>query len=344
MIRLAIDAENFLQDRRGMGRFSRPIVHAAIDDPGFKITLLARRRNAGALRAEFGEHVLVREPKFAAEPKAFDIVWYPFNAMRYPCAAQSMATIYDAFAFTDPARGIWARLREQKPIRRAARNATRITTISQWSAHQLATILRIAPERIIIVHPTPDPFFFPATGDMLPPNLHDKRFVLFVAGPEPRKNAAMLFEACGKALHPPDETLVVSGNLSDRDEERLRAYGTPHIRLRADDTLLRTLYRTATLVTVPSLGEGFGLVAVEAMACGAAVIASNVAALPEATGGDAVLVNPRNVGAWSQAIRALLDDSQLRSTLSARAAARYAFADRKKPIHDMLTLLRQSTA
>jgi hypothetical protein len=128
MIRLAIDAENFLQDRRGMGRFSRPIVRAAIDDPGFKVTLLARRRNAHALRVEFGEQVLVREPKFAAEPKVFDIVWYPFNAMRYPCAAQSMVTIYDAFAFTDPARGLWARLREQKPIRRAVRNATRITS------------------------------------------------------------------------------------------------------------------------------------------------------------------------------------------------------------------------
>jgi glycosyltransferase involved in cell wall biosynthesis len=324
-----------------MGRFTRPIVRTAVDDSSFQVTLLARRRDARALRAAFGDQVLVREPKIAENPSSFDVVWFPFNGMRYRCTPPSLVTIYDAFAFTDPTRGFIARYREQAPIRRAAREATHISTVSQWSAHQLATILRVRPEHITVVEPAPDPFFFPANGDTLPPNLHNKRFVLFVAGPEPRKNAALLFEACAKVLRPPEETLAVVGTLSDRDEERLRAYGTPHVRLRADDTLLRALYRTATLVTIPSLGEGFGLVAVEAMACGAAVIAANAAALPEATGGDAVLVNPRNAGAWGQAIRALLDDAQVRTALSARAAARYAFADRTKPTQSMLAILAQ---
>jgi glycosyltransferase involved in cell wall biosynthesis len=342
MIRLAIDAANFVQDRRGMGRVARPIVRAALDDPRFTVTLLAKKRDANALRSDFGADVLIRDPACAAKRSLFDLVWLPFNAMRYRCAAPTLVTIYDAFAFTDPAKGFIARRREQAPIRRAAKYATRIVTISQWSAHQIATILRVHPDRIAVIHPMPDPFFFPAQGDTLPPNLQAKNFVLFVAGPEPRKNARLLIEACAKALRAPDEILAVVGNLGDRNEELLRAYAPPHVRLRADDDLLRALYRNATLVAVPSSGEGFGLVATEAMACGAPVLAANAAALPEATGGDALLLDAHSVKAWAQALRALLDDSAQRSALAARGASRYAFADRKRPIRAMLTLLEKT--
>jgi glycosyltransferase involved in cell wall biosynthesis len=338
MIRLGIDAANFVQDRRGMGRFACPIVRAALDDPRFTITFLARRRDARALRLQFGDRVSVRNPSSAARRNAYDIVWFPFNGARWTCASRSLVTIYDAFAFSEPAKGFVARWREQAPIRRAAARAT----ISQWSAHQIATILRVDPSRIVVVHPAPDPYFFPAPGDTLPPNLQDKQFVLFVAGPERRKNAQLLIEACAKALRAPGETLAVIGNLSEQDEEYLRAYAPPHVRLRADDGLLRTLYRTAALVAVPSRGEGFGLVAIEAMACGAPVIASNVSALPEATGGDALLLDSRDTAAWAKAIRMLLDDSAQRSALAARAAARYAFADRTKPIRNMLALLQET--
>lgn len=342
MIRLGIDAVNFVQDRRGMGRFARPIVRAALDDPRFTVTLLARKRDARALHLEFGDRVCVRNPTSAARRNAYDIVWFPFNGVRWNCASRTLVTIYDAFAFSDPAKGFTARWREQAPIRRAAGRATRIVTISQWSAHQIATILRVEPNRIVVVHPAPDPFFFPAPGDVLPPNLQEKQFVLFVAGPERRKNAPLLIEACAKALRAPGETLAVIGNLSERDEEFLRAYAAPHVRLRADDDLLRTLYRCAAVVAVPSLGEGFGLVAAEAMACGAPVIASNASALPEATGGDALLVDSRDVAAWAKAIRMLLDDSAQRCALAARAASRYAFADRMKPIRTMLALLQET--
>ena len=129
---------------------------------------------------------------------SFDIIWFPFNAMRYRCAPPTLVTIYDAFAFTDPARGLIARFREQAPIRRAARRATHISTISQWSAHQFGdNTSRVAGTHHHRTAGTGS-VLFPATGDALPPHLPDKRFVLFVAGPEPRKNAALLFEAAAK--------------------------------------------------------------------------------------------------------------------------------------------------
>jgi glycosyltransferase involved in cell wall biosynthesis len=338
-MRLAIDAANLAHDRRGMGRVVRPVVHAALADERFDVTLLARRRDREALRADFGAGVRICPPGGARRRNRYDAVWLPFNGMRFACAAPVLVTIYDVFAFSEPARGLVARWREQAPIRRAARRAQRIITISQWSAAHIASTLRVPAQRISVVPPLPDAFFFPGGGDTLPPNLQGKRFVLFVGGPEPRKNAAMLIEACAKVLAPPTEVLAVVGNLGALDEERLRAQGVPSVRLRADDTLLRALYRNATLVTVPSRGEGFGLVAAEAMACGAAVIAADAAALPEATGDAAVLVDPDDVEGWAAAIRRLLDDPDELAAQRARSHARYADADHGQPVRAMLDAL-----
>jgi glycosyltransferase involved in cell wall biosynthesis len=340
VIRLAIDAANLAQDRRGMGRLVRPVVRAALADPRFTVTLLAPRKHYAQLRADFGNDVPIRAAGSAVRPKLYDAVWLPFNGMRFACAAPVLVTIYDAFAFSEPARGFVARWREQAPIRRAARHAARVVTISHWSAEQIVSVLHVAARRIAVVPPLPDPFFSPGSGDTLPPNVQGKRFVLFVGGPEPRKNAAMLVEACAKALAAPEELLAVVGTLSALDEERLRAQGVPFVRLRADDNLLRALYRNAALVAVPSRGEGFGLVAAEAIACGAAVIAANAAALPEATGDAAVLIDPADVGGWAAAIRHLLDDAGALASLRARARARYAFADREQPITAMLEELQ----
>lgn len=342
MIRLAVDASNFVQDQRGMGRIARPVVRAALEDPRFAVSLLAQRRDAPTLRRMFGEQAHVQNPATAEGHSKYDVVWFPFNGMRYVCKAPTAVTICDMFAFTEPAGGLIARWREQQPIRRSTRRATRIVTISRWSAHQIAVVLRVDPKRITIIHPAPDPFFFPASGDALPPHLEGKRYVLFIGGREARKNVPLFLEACAKALQAPGEVLAVVGSLDDRDEERLRTYGVPHVRLHADDTLLRTLYRNATLVAVPSRSEGFGLTAVEAMACGACVIAADAAALPEAAAGNALLVDPNDVKAWETALRSLLDDSQQRLALAARATAQYAFSDRRKPVREMLTLLRQT--
>jgi glycosyltransferase involved in cell wall biosynthesis len=339
VIALAIDAANLAHDQRGMGRVVRPVVRAALADARFDVTLLAGRKESAALRSDFGEGARICRAGSAARPNRYGAVWLPFNGMRFACAAPVLVTIYDVFAFSEPARGFVARWREQAPIRRAARKAQRVVTISHWSAAQIASALRVPLQRITVVPPLPDPFFFPGSGDTLPPNLQGKRFVLFVGGPEPRKNAAMLIEACAKVLAAPGEVLAVVGNLSALDEERLRVQGAPFVRLRADDTLLRALYRKAALVAVPSRGEGFGLVAAEAMACGAAVIAADAAALPEATGDAAVLVDPDDVDGWSAAIRRLLDDPSELAARRLRSQERYAQAAREQPVAAMLDAL-----
>jgi glycosyltransferase involved in cell wall biosynthesis len=87
---------------------------------------------------------------------------------------------------------------------------------------------------------------------------------------------------------------------------------------------LVALYRRATLVVVPSLYEGFGLPAAEAMACGTPVVATRAGALPEvlAAGGGGLLVPPGDAEALAKAIATLLDQPEARAELGARAPAR----------------------
>ena len=86
--------------------------------------------------------------------------------------------------------------------------------------------------------------------------------------------------------------------------------------------VLARLYQSATVVVVPSLWEGFGLAALEAMACGAPVIAATRGGLPEVVGDAGLLVDPTNVDALREAMYTLAGNEPLRATLRARGLAR----------------------
>ena len=324
-----------------MGRLAREVLQAALDDAGLEVTLLvSKRSDARELRAEFGDGFRIAGPFGARRRGAYDVVWFPWNGMRFACAAPSLVTLHDVFAFSEPHPERIARRREQGPIRTAARNATRIATDSHWSLEQIVATLAVEPERIEVLAPVPSSFWSIGSGDVLPPQVVPQRYVLLVGAHEKRKNARTLIEACALALNR-DESLVVVGELRSEDRalvarSRLRAG-----EIAASDRMLRALYRNAGIVAVPSTAEGFGLVPLEAMACGAPVVASNAAALPETTGGGALLLEPNDAGGWATAIRALLDDSAAAYALSSRGAARVAGLERDAFARGTLALLRR---
>jgi glycosyltransferase involved in cell wall biosynthesis len=340
-LRIAVDATNLAHDRRGMGRIARGVVRAALGRSDVDLTLLIdRERDAAAVAAEF-PGAAVGATSGARRKRRFDAVWFPFNGMRFPCDAPALVTMHDAFAFTEPHAEPVARWREQAPIRRAARLAARIVTDSAWSRAELARELHLDPAEIAVVRPSPDPYWFPAAGDQLPEPLASARFVLLVGAREARKNARLALDAAARALRAPGELLVIVGELSAADRAFARKRRVPAGEIAAGDLLLRALYRKAAVVLVPSLAEGFGLVAIEAMACGAAVIASDATALPEATGGAALLLDPRDADQWARAIRTVLDDPAAGAALRARGTARFAFADRSASARATLALLAE---
>jgi glycosyltransferase involved in cell wall biosynthesis len=339
-LRVAVDAGNLVRDRRGMGRVTRGILRFALADANIEVTLLAdKRQDVRALEEEF-PGVRLREAASARKRRAYDVVWFPFNGMRYGVAAPALVTMYDAFAFTRPHRSGVARRREQAPMRRAAREAAAFVTGSNWSRDELVRTPGIDPRRTHVVAPAPDPYWFPALGDPAPEALAGQRFVLAAAG-EPRKNVRLALAACARALRGPDEVLVLVGELMKADRTLARKLRLRSLEIAPGDAMLRSLYRNAAAVLVPSLAEGFGLVAVEAMACGAPVIAANASALPEATGGAALLLDVADPAPWAEAIRTLLDDPGTASAWRARAAGRFAFADRASPARAVLALLRE---
>jgi glycosyltransferase involved in cell wall biosynthesis len=342
-VRVGIDAASLVRDRRGMGRLARGIVNALASDAAWDVTLLAAAaRDAQSLRTEFPA-LRVAHPRTSAVRDRYDVVWYPFNGMRFVATAPCVVNVNDAFAFTEAHPELVAREREQRPIRRAARHAAKIVTISSWSRSEVARELNVPERDIAVIAPTPDAYFFPAR-EAVPPTLPAGRFVLVVGAREARKNVRLALDACARALSGERETLVIVGELSAPD--RARALDL-HLRcgeISASEGVLRALYRNASVVLVPSYAEGFGLVAVEALACGTPVIAANAAALPEATQGAALLLEPADVASWSAAIRGLLDNEELRLEWCARAVAQFAGSDRTTHVGQMKTLLREAAS
>lgn len=304
VLRLGVDAFNLAADRRGMGRLVRQTLERLERSAGVEVVEILRSPQHGAVM-----------PRDLAALH-LDAVWYPWNGMRFAPHAPAIVTINDPFAFTYPHRNLIARWREQAPIRRAIRQADCIFTISQWGARELQRLFGVPAERLHVVLPGVDAFWQPVAEPAHSP------YMLFVAGPDERKNAGMLFEAYDAAFAGAGPELVVAGNVNAHDEARLKAMRAPHRRLTPSDEELRALYSGALAVLVPSLAEGFGLPVVEAMACGAPVIASNAGALPEAADEAAMLIAPDDVHAWSEALARIAADDAFRAQLRERGFAR----------------------
>ena len=133
--------------------------------------------------------------------------------------------------------------------------------------------------------------------------------------------------------------LVIAGTLSADEQRTLESKHFRYERVRPNDTELRELYSHAIAVAVPSRTEGYGLVALEAMACGAAVLASNSGALPEACEGAAVLIDPSDVDQWAFALLRVARDQDFRLELQQRSLERVCTIDREAPARVMAELL-----
>ncbi|MCY3932100.1 MAG: glycosyltransferase family 1 protein [Acidobacteria bacterium] len=163
---------------------------------------------------------------------------------------------------------------------------------------------------------------------------HDlpERYVLAVGTLEPRKNLTRLLEAfsllLGRRRIAPDYRLVLVGARGwlegpiFRAVKELELEGHVLFTGFVADEDLPAVYTGASLFVFPSLHEGFGLPLLEAMACGAPVVASNVSSLPEVAGSAAVLVDPHDVEALAGAIAGVLEDDARRERLVAAGLAR----------------------
>jgi glycosyltransferase involved in cell wall biosynthesis len=239
-----------------------------------------------------------------------------YNAPLF-CQRRCIITVHDLNHIDAPIRkSALKRLYYRCVLKRACQNARLVFTVSEYSSRRILEWSGALPERVINVGNGVSDVFCPkktASTD------HDAPYFLSVSNRKPHKNERRLLEAFRMANLPAHVRLLITGEATPAQhawltkhklEQRIVFLGRVH------DEQLADYYRHALGLVFVSLYEGFGLPALEAMACGAPVIVSEVTSLPEVVDTAGLCVNPREIGEIRQAIERLWRDRALRDALS----------------------------
>jgi glycosyltransferase involved in cell wall biosynthesis len=215
----------------------------------------------------------------------------------------------------------------------AARRADRIITVSQASGHEITENLGIAPDRIDVIPNgvrLPDAAGHRDTDELRARfTLGDRPVALAVGSDLPHKNLDRLLDAMALVPEARRPVLVLAGPGTDgpRLREKAMAAGVSsdvHLAGFVAAADLDGLYALAELVVLPSLYEGFGLPALEAMARGVPVVCADIPPLREVTGDAALRFAPERTPDMAAAIEMVLTHEGLRTRLASAGRARVA--------------------
>ena len=253
-----------------------------------------------------------------------------------PCAV--VATIHDlSFEHLPETFNRRSRAQLRLTVRRTARKAAQILTLSEFSRRDIIDTYSIAPDRVSVTPAAAASHFKPIKDETELRKIREiygieRDYILSVSSIQPRKNLIRLIEAysCLRGLRPEGKLpqLVLVGKRGWLDNETFRAAQ----RHSANNDIaftgyvaekdLPALYSGATCFVYPSFFEGFGLPVLEAMQCGAPVIAGNRTSIPEVVGQAGLLFDPFDTNSLVQALTRLLDDSEYRAVLRMQGLAR----------------------
>lgn len=211
------------------------------------------------------------------------------------------------------------------------KRANLLLAISESSRQEGIDYLHLPESRVINISSAVDERFYVATWSEQELSAIRKRygitrrFVMYTGGIDLRKNIEGLIEAYTKLPSHIREQHQLAIVCSVHDNDRVRLHKLAKTLGLRDDELIMTgfvpdedlpkLYHACELFVFPSWHEGFGLPALEAMACGAPVIAANTSSLPEVVGNQDALFDPRDISKISEKIVEVLSDTSLRQRL-----------------------------
>jgi glycosyltransferase involved in cell wall biosynthesis len=325
----------------GMARYGLKLLEAMLElEPELAVGALVRRpEDAQVLPADrrvvgmawnLAPYGLRSQLRMPALLRRLDHQVYhcPFYAPPVRHRGPTVVTIHDLIHLQFPAdHGLRHRLFYRWVVGPAARRAGAVLTVSRHSKNDIVRRLGVDPERVVVTPNGVDPVFRPLDEEArraAPPRLGlPPSYILGVGNPRPHKNLSALVEAW-RRLRRRDAAapaLVLVGL-----EEPGQAGAGPDeavVRPHLEDEQLALAYAGAAAVCIPSLYEGFGLPALEALACGAPLVASNAASLPEVVGEAGLLAAPRP-GPLAEALERVLADAELRRRLRAAGPERAA--------------------
>ncbi len=209
-------------------------------------------------------------------------------------------------------------------VRNAVRRSARLIAISESTKRDVCEWFDVSEDKIVVVpHGVDHSIFQPS--DL--PSPRPSPYIFSVGTLQPRKNFVMLiraFKRLRELWREPIELLIAGQRGWMYEPIEQEAANTPGVHLLGyvADTELPALYAGAALVAMASLYEGFGLPLVEAMACGAPVVAADTPVFREVAADAAAWVNANAIEAWADTMRALLADNVRRQELRQLGLAR----------------------
>jgi glycosyltransferase involved in cell wall biosynthesis len=342
---VGIDASRYTaKHRTGTENYSYHLINALAssdhDDIDFRIYLNANESNAHILLSgeelrpipfpRFWTHARLSAEMVTRRP---DLLFVPSHVIPL-VHPTSVVTIHDLGYLHEPdAHPRRQRLMLDWTTRWNAHVAARVIAISSATRHDLVTRYGVDEHKVTVISHGVSGQFRPQSRDVIS-SLRNRlrlpeRFVLAVGTIQPRKNLGNLAQAVrrlrdeGEAI-----TLVTAGKrgwMADQVEREIREALPDDSRLHlgyVPDEDLPALYGAADVVALVSRFEGFGLPVLEAMACGAPVVISNRASLPEVARGAALVADPGDPASIADQLRRILGDSARRGELIDQGRAR----------------------
>ena len=258
-------------------------------------------------------------------------------------AGRHIACIHDLQTQTAPeSYGLIFRLVHRFILPRLARRVALITTVSELSKASFVVHGLASAERVAVVYNGSDHALRWRAASALRTWTMDRPFVLCLGRDEAHKNMRLPWRMADP-LRALGIDIVAVGDFDPArvDLNRPEIPSNLHCLGRVSDDELRGLFGQALCFAFPSRAEGFGLPAIEAMACDCPVVASTAPCLPEICGQAALYADPDDVSAWVAAVRAILLQPGLRQTLCDAGRQRAARFTWRATALSYLELMRQ---
>ncbi len=345
-MRIVVDYRPALRARTGVGEYIHQVVkglsQAGGDDaitlfssswkdrlaPGLAdelrgVRLVDRRVPVRALNAAW--HRLGWPPVEALAGGAYDVAHSPHPLLLPTRAAAQLVTVHDLHFMTRPEHTSHEIRRDYPALAAShARRADRIIVSSKFAASELERIFAVPPDKIAVC-PAGVPAWAHQVGGGDP-----NGYFLFIGTLDARKNVGGLLHAYEQLLgrHIALPRLVVAGTAASGAGSWVQQMQRPPLAGHVDYLGYVTpdrraeLLRGARFFLMPSFEEGFGLPALEAMAAGVPVIASQRGSIPEVVGDAGILIDPSDPSALSAAIELAMADAVLWTTLRQRGLVR----------------------
>lgn len=347
MSQIGFDARLPAYHQGGIATWIREVLNALqSQDTAHHITVLESRKARCSLAGRFDRSTLYTPCHHALEkfalslellPKGLDLLQSPDFIPPLRGARRHVITIHDLHFLHFPQYMTKdSRRYYSGQLGRAVRQADHIVSVSHATQRDIMELLQVPAERITTLHHGVNGQFRPLAADVLDEQRRKlklpEEFFLFVGTFEPRKNLITLMEAWSllKEQFPDAPPLVLAGRRGWLFDETMQRIEELQV---ADDIIWRedvgqeslpALYNLANALVLPSLYEGFGLPALEAMACGTLPIVSNISSLPEVVGDVGIQVDPKDSQALASAMARALGDSDWTAEQEAAGVKRAA--------------------